>query len=812
MLRGGSLPRPGTDCFHCGLPVPPGARFRAVVDGADRAMCCPGCVAAAELIVGSGLGDYYRYREQPAATPEPLTPAASAELARWDHPSLQRTYVQDEGGTNRRATLAVEGLRCGACVWLLERRLGALPGVRDVGVNLGSARAEVAWDAAVTRPSALLGEIARLGYRARPYRPGAEEGARQAEYRAALWRLGVAGLGAMQVMMYAVGLYAGALQGMEEPYRHFLRWVSALVTAPVLVIAGRPFFTGAWYDLRNRRVGMDVPVALALALTFAASLAATWWRAGEVYFESVCMFVFLLSLGRFVEMRARHRAAGAVEQVLRRPPAVATRVRPDGEHEPVSVWELAPGDLVLVKPGETVPADGVVAAGRGWVNESMLTGEHWPRPREVDDAVVGGTENGESPLTVRIEHVGGDTVLAGIVRLVDRAGRERPRLAQVADRLARVFVPRLLVLTLLTGLVWLWLDPSRAFWVALAVMVVSCPCALSLATPVALTAAQGALVRRGLLATRGHVLEALGKVTHVIFDKTGTLTTGRLELVRAVPVGGAGLDDALAVARAMERHSEHPIARAFAAGPVPAHGGRLAAVDVFAVGGRGIEATVQGRRHRLGAPEWASAVAAGAEPQPPDAAGTWILLAAEDGPRCWFELDDVVRPEAAPTVRLLGSLGLEVELLSGDTAAAVERLGRHLGVPTVTGRTTPDAKLARIRQLQERGGVVLMLGDGVNDAPGLGGADVSIAMGCGTDLARARADAVLLREDLGAVADAIRLARRTRRVIAENLTWAIAYNAIAIPLAAAGLVTPLWAAVGMSASSLLVVSNAWKLR
>ncbi len=807
-----SAPDPG-ECFHCGLPVPSGTRFHAVVDGADRTMCCPGCVAAAELIVGSGLGDYYRYREQPAATPEALTPAAVAELARWDHPALQRTYVRDEGGTLRRATLALEGLRCGACVWLLEQRLGGMPGVREVGVNLASGRAEVAWDAAVTAPSALLSEIARLGYRARPYRPGQEEGARQVEYRQAVWRLGVAGLGAMQVMMYAVGLYAGALQGMEEPYRHFLRWVSALVTAPVLAIAGRPFFESAWHDLRNRRLGMDVPVALALGLTFTASVVATWAHTGEVYFESVCMFVFLLTLGRFVEMRTRHRAAEAVDRALRRPPAVATRVRDDGEHELASVWELRPGDLVLVKPGETVPADGTVVAGRGWVNEAMLTGEHWPRTREPGDALVGGTENGESPLTVRVERLGGDSVLAGIVRLVDRAGRERPRAARVADRLARLFVPRILVVTVLTATAWLWIDPSRAFWVALAVMVVSCPCALSLATPVALTAANGALVRRGLLATRGHVLEALGKATHVIFDKTGTLTAGRVELVRAVPIGSAGVGASLAAARAMERHSEHPIARAFASGPVPVHGTRAAVEDLVAVAGRGVEAMVDGRRYRLGTPEWAVAVAEGVEaPAPPAVEGTWILLASAAGPRCWFELDDAARPDAAATVRELTALGLEVQVVSGDTTAAATALARRLDVPVAIGRATPDEKLAHVRRLQGQGAVVVMVGDGVNDAPGLGGADVSIAMGGGTDLARARADAVLLREHLGTLPAAVRLARRTRRVIVENLAWAIGYNAVAIPLAAAGLVTPWWAAIGMSASSLLVTLNAWKLR
>ena len=818
-------------CFHCGLPVPAGTRFRALVDGAERSMCCPGCVAAAELITASGLGAYYRYREAPGATPEPLGPAARAELERWDAPALQRSFVRREDGGVCRVTLAVEGMRCGACVWLLEGRLRRVPGVREIAVNLAAARAELAWDEHATTLGTVLGELMRLGYRGRPYRPDWEEDARQAEYRAALWRLAVAGLGAMQVMMYAVGLYAGAVQGMEERYRDFLRWVSGIVSAPVLVIAGGPFFTNAWRDLRNRRIGMDVPVALALALTFAASVVAAWLHTGEVYFESVCMFVFLLSLGRFVEMRTRHQAAAAVERVLRRPPACATRLCEDGD-ELVSVWELIPGDRVLVKPGDTIPADATVVDGRGWVNESMLTGEHWPRAKQPGDAVVGGTQNGESPLVVRVERTGGDTVLAGIVRLVDRAGRERPRLARIADRVAALFVPRLLLVAAVTGIVWAWLDPTRALWIALAVMVVSCPCALSLATPVALTAAGGALVRRGLLATRGHVLEALAKATHVVFDKTGTLTEGRVRLVRAVPATGVGIDESLAVARSLERRSEHPIARAFAEGPAPAHASRLVVGELVAVAGRGVEAVVDGVRFRLGEPGWAAAVVAGPGPAPVDSPetapagppagsagppasardGTWVLLAAASGPRCWFELDDAVRPDAAEAVRALAGLGLEVQLVSGDASEVVERLARHLGIATAVGRAAPAAKLEHVRRLQQAGGVVVMVGDGVNDAPGLGGADVAVAMGGGTDLACSRADAVLLREHLGTLADAVRLARRTRWVIGENLAWAIGYNLVAVPLAAVGLVTPWLAALGMSASSLLVVLNARKLQ
>lgn len=814
------LPAAGEPCFHCGLPVPSGQPYRATIGGEEHAVCCLGCAAAVDLIAQCGLSAYYRYREQPGARPEPLGPAVRAELARWDAPAVQRTFVRRDGGLCS-ATLAVEGMRCGACAWLLEARLRPLPGVAYFAVNLATARAELRWDEERTSLGALLAEFYRLGYRARPYRPEWQEEARRLEYRAALWRLGVAGLGAMQVMMYAVGLYAGALQGMEERYRDFLRWASGLVAAPVLVIAGGPFFRQAWRDLRTRRAGMDVPVAVALGLTFAASVCAAWSGAGEVYFESVCMFVFLLSLGRFVEMRVRHRAAGAVERALRRTPACATRLHDDGGSEIVAVADLRAGDRVLVKPGETVPADGVVVGGQGWVDESMLTGEHWPRSKRPGQPVVGGTENGPSPLEIRVERTGGDTVLAGIVRLVDRAGAGRPRVAYVADRVAGVFVPAILALAAASAVGWAAVDPARAFWVAVSVLVVSCPCALSLATPAALAAGGGALVRHGLLATRGHVLEALGKATHVVFDKTGTLTEGRVRLVRAVAVAGSGVAESLAIARAIERGSEHPIARAFESGPAPAKGVVPSVEGLTATPGCGLEGEVRGVRFRLGRPRWAAGLytgATGGEPLPPVAAGpgrqraTWVLLAAETGPRCWFELDDADRADAAAAVRALRALGLEVHLLSGDAPPVVRRLADRLGIPAATGGAGPQEKLDYIRRLQGAGATVIMVGDGVNDAPSLGGADVAVAMGEGTDLARTRADAVLLSGRLGTLEEAVRLARRTRRVIAENLAWAIAYNVVAIPLAALGWVSPWLAALGMSASSLVVVLNAGKLR
>ena len=773
-------------------------------------MCCPGCVAVAELILGSGLGAYYRYREQPATNPERAPFVGVDELRRYDLPALQRTFVQTGDGAVRHATLAMKGLRCAACVWLIERHLRRQPGVTEIVINLGSERAQLSWREGETHLSTLLGEVARLGYGAYPYRPDWQETARHEEFRAALRRLAVAGIGAMQVMMYAVGLYAGAVQGMAQSHRDFLRVVSALVTTPVIVYAARPFFVSAWRDLRNRRVGMDVPVALAIASAYAASLGATALRMGEVYFDSACMFVFLLSLGRFLEMRARHRAADRVEGALRRAPETATRLVED-RHEMVAVHELVAGDRVLVKPGETVPADGRVADGIGWVNESMLTGEHWPRRKAPGDAVVGGTQNGESPLTIVVDRAGSETVLAGIVRLVDRASVDKPPIARLADRVAQVFVPGVLILAALVALAWWPSGPDRAFWVALSVLVVTCPCALSLATPAALTAATGGLLRRGLLVTRGHVIEGLFRATHVVFDKTGTLTRGRFRLVRARALREVSVDECGRIAGLLESHSEHPIARAFDA--PAADGGRSGHLrDVVAEAGCGVAGILDGRHYRIGRPTWVAELCGTAQPtETPDSDAVSILLGDEDGPLCSFELDDAVRAEAARTVRALQDRGLAVEMVSGDNAAAVRRIAERLGLRTAMAAATPDDKLRHVQALQASGAVVVMVGDGINDAPVLGTAQVAVAMGGGTDLAMSRSDAVLLKEDLSVLVDAVDLARKTRRVMLENLLWAVGYNVLALPLAAGGFVTPYWAALGMSVSSLIVVLNAVRL-
>lgn len=793
-------------CFHCGLPLPPGADFHAEVEGIRQPLCCAGCVAVTELIVASGLTAYYRFRDE---LPEgPVNPMADsvAELLRYDDPALQRSFVGHGADGSHHASLSLRGLRCAACVWLVEKHLRSQPGVLDAQVSLGSERAEVRWQEGPTRLSQILAAVGRLGYAAHPYRPDWREAERQEEYRSALRRLAVSGLGAMQVMMYAVGLYAGTWHGMSETYRDLLRLVSALVTTPIVFYAARPFFRGARRDLFQGRLGMDVPVALALALAYGASLWATVARTGEVYFESVGMFVFFLSIGRFVEMRARHRAQSSVEAAVRQPPETASRLV-DGNVEEVSVYDLAPGDLVQVRPGATFPADGVVVEGEGWVNESMLTGEQWPRGKRPADPVTGGTQNGESPLVVRIDRTGGDTVLSAVRRLVDLAASARPELARLADRVAAVFVPAVLVTTSLVALYWWYHDPPSALWIALSVLVVTCPCALSLATPAALTAAAGGLLQRGVLVTRGAILETLPRVTHVVFDKTGTLTTGRFRIERTIPLRGAMAADVGAEACALETHSEHPIARAFA----DLGGGGEPASAVRVRAGQGVEGMVAAQRRRIGAPAWVESGFDRPTPAPPAREGHWVLLAGEEGPLAWFEIADTVRPEAAETVARLRRMGLKVEILSGDPSPAVPELARRFGLSASAGGVSPEGKLAHVRRLQEEGAVVLMVGDGINDAPVLGGSEVSVAMGGGTDLAKVGADAVLLHEDISVLPEALRHARRARRVMRQNLLWSLTYNLVVLPLAAAGWVTPWLAAIGMSLSSLVVVLNAVRL-
>ena len=808
-------------CYHCGLPIPAGVALSVEIGGQRREMCCAGCQAVAQAIVANGLAEYYRHRDAMPESPREALPQIVADFVLFDHPDVQRNFVRRAEGAagehEQEAALILEGITCAACVWLNESHVRRQAGVTAIDINYTTRRARVRWDERVTKLSAILEAIAAIGYRAHPYDVGRSEELAQKERKAALWRLFVAGFGMMQVMMYAIPVYL-ADGDMTPDIEQLMRWASLILTVPVIGYSAAPFFVSAWRDLKLHRVGMDVPVALGVGAAFAASVWATLIAAGEVYFDSVTMFVFFLLSGRYLEMMARQKAARSVETLARAIPAFATRLASwpatsaDAAGERVAVAELRAGDAVRVKPGETVPADGCVLDGESAADESLLTGESRPVPKRVGDVLTGGSTNTASPLVMRVERVGEDTRVAAIQRLMERAAAEKPRLVEMADRIAGRFIVALLLLAVVTALAWWWIDASRALWIFVAVLVVSCPCALSLATPAALTVATGALAARGVLVTRGHAIEALAWADRFIFDKTGTLTTGQMQLVEVIPVRGeAAL--ALAMAAALERGSEHPIARALAAGGADTG---LEVSAVRATTGSGVEGMIVGRTWRLGRPEFVAAMhglAAPPEVQSIVGAGdTVIALGNGEEWQAFFRLSDSLRPEATAMSAALSAAGIKLSIFSGDASAATARVGAALGIADSRGGLSPEDKQAALKALQAAGETVAMVGDGVNDAPVLAQAQVSIAMGGGADLARANADIVLLGNDLQALPQGLVLARRTVRIVRQNLVWAFAYNFLAIPLAMAGWVTPWMAGIGMSASSLLVVLNALRLQ
>jgi len=743
--------------------VPAGGGRRATLLGAERGFCCAGCEAVALTIEAAGLAGYYETRTRPAAPPQPA-PASF--------------FTEDSGGE---AALALGRVRCAACLWLIEERLRRIPGVTRADVNYATQRALVAWERPATSLAAIVQAVREVGYDAFPYDPARAAGEERAERRAALWRLFVAGFGAMQAMMYAVPAYVGD-GTLSADAAQLMRWAGLLLTTPVLLISCRPFFAGAARELAQRRVGLDTPIALGLGGAFAASAWATLTGAGEVYFDSICMLAFLLLGARYLEGAARRRAARALDPLL----AFG------------SSRKIFPGDVVAIAPGETVPADGVVVSGASSADESLLTGESRPVAKRAGDELVGGAVNLEQPLAMRVTRVGADTRAAGIARLAERGAASRPRLVDAAERVAR-HLTWIIIVAAAGAAAW-----SRDFWVAVAVLVVACPCALALAAPVVLARASGALLARGVLLTRARALGALERASDVVLDKTGTLTTGRLACTRTRALGTPAADACLALAARLEAGSRHPIAGAFPAAGAPAE-------DALHVPGAGIQATLDGRRLRIGSQRFCRELCRRALPAAAlegDSGLTRVFLADEEGWLAVFELQDELRADAIEVIAMLRNENLTLHLASGDHPRAVAAMARRLGIEHWRGGLSPQDKLHRIERLQAFGRTVVMIGDGVNDAPVLARADASFAMGGGADAARLRADVVLLNDSLGNVLHTLRIARRAMRLVRQNIVWALAYNALALPLAAAGLIGPWQAALAMGASSLTVLLNA----
>lgn len=794
---------PSASCYHCGLPVPEKVDYSVFIRGEDRAMCCPGCQAVATAIVDGGLDRFYDYRSTNSVTPDSDT---ADKLIHYDLPEIQADFIKHDDAGNLSAELSVSGITCSACAWLIEHHLSRVDGVVTATVNVSTHRSRITWDSEKIKLSEILFHFEEIGYEARPAGDVEAEQQRQKESRTQLLRLGVAGLGMMQAGMVAVALYAGEYQGIDPHWQQILRWVSLLFASPVVLYSARPFYSAALRSLKMRRLVMDVPVSIAILLAFAASVWGTITNTGEVYFDSVSMFAFFLLLGRFLEMRVRHRNDSDSGNLSRLIPPVATRISEEGE-DVVPAKSLKSGEIVLVAGGETLPCDGEIVSGNSEVIEAILTGEEKPVARRPGDMVSAGTLNVQNPLHIRVTATAAGTRLAAILSMVDEAQSVKPHRAAVADRLSGWFVAAVLVIACAVAVAWSFIDPSRAFWVMLSVLVVTCPCALSLATPAALTVATGELRKKGFLIRKPHVLETLGQLDHCIFDKTGTLTLGRMRIADVEPAEGYSKDQLLIIAAALERGSKHPIARAF-----KGLGYSLPQVEKQrSLVGLGVTGEIEGHSYAFGKPELIEQTFSFLPQLTESGINSCLVLANAEGVIGWVQLDDGIREGVEDTLADLEKLGLEVELLSGDRVEVVAAMAYRLGISTWHGGVAPEEKLARIQQLQGLGHRILMVGDGINDVPVLSGADVSIAMGDAADFTRLHADSLLVSGKLTTIPEAIRLARKTSSIIKQNLGWALLYNVLAVPLAAMGYVPPWAAAIGMSTSSLIVVVNGLRL-
>jgi Cu2+-exporting ATPase len=793
-------------CAHCLLDVPGEPAIRETIDGKVTIFCCPGCRAIHALLRSEGLTGFYDRRQGWIPGP-PET--ARVPLDAFD--GAVRT-----SGRQAEADLVLSGIRCASCVWLIERYLGRRHGILSTRVNFATGRARVSWDPSETGIRDVILAIRALGYTPYPPESLPAGDALRRETSDLLLRFGTAAFLSMQVMLFTAGLYAGYFQGIDARYAHLFRWLCFLLSTPVVFYSGAPFFHGALHGARHGAFGMDALVFLGAFSAYGYSTASLF-LGGEVYFDTATMILTLILLGRYIEAGARAHAAEGISRLVRIAPVMARKAVPGGGTADVPVASLSPGDLVEVVPGERMPVDGNVVEGGSEADEALLSGESAPVPKTAGDPVVAGSLNGTGRLLVRVARTGADTVLSRIVQAVEEAQARKAPIQRLADRVVGGFVPFIVLVAAGTILFRLHggIPLHAALMAGISVLVIACPCALGLATPLAVLVGTTSAQARGILIRGGDVLEQTARVRCVLFDKTGTLTLGRPRLTHVEGIG-IGREDALRLAASLESSSEHAIGRAIAeafpaARRLPVHGFR-------AHPGEGIEGEIDGVRYLLGRPELLERFgvaldgdASRAYAAHSAARRTAVLLSDASRPLAILATEDALRPEAAGAVSLLRASGTAVAMVTGDDPGVAERVAGEAGIGDVRARVTPEGKREEVRRARERFGPVLVVGDGVNDAPALAEADVGVAMGRGTGLAIHSAGATLMTEDLLRIPAFLALSRATMRVIRQNLFWAFSYNLVAIPLAVVGKLHPIAAAAFMVGSSLLVVGNSLRL-
>ncbi|EGL55836.1 cation transport ATPase [Methylophaga aminisulfidivorans MP] len=802
-----------TACYHCALPVEDINEFKAEIDGEERVFCCHGCKTVCQTIYGAGLQSFY------AKTPqsEPLAPPPDrlGDLSAYDLDEVQSDYT-DIDKNERTIHLLVEGIHCAACVWLIENALNRLTGVINAEVNLTAKRLKLNWDNSKIALSSVLNRLAEIGYAAVPFDPETAEGALAKRHRGLLYRMAFAGFAMMNMMWISIALYSGASDG---EFRQWFHWIGFLIATPTLLYSGYPFIRSAISGLRQRFLTMDLPIAIGATSTYLYSTYATIKAldTGHVYFDTVVNFLFVILVGRYLEAISKKKALSATRRMLELQPKFAT-VIVDHITEVVPIRAVKIGQTILVRPGESIPVDGVIVSGDSAVDESMLTGESVPVVKQVGDSVVAGSINGEGAFQVQVEQVLRNTALAKIIALMDEAQASKAPIQTLADKIVPWFVLITLTLATLTFIYWIQFDFEIALLAAISVLVVTCPCAFGLATPMSVAVATGVGAQRGVLVKQGETLERLSSVNHFVFDKTGTLTTGQLNVHVVEPCADLTQSELLRLAASVEQHSEHTIATAICDAAISA-GLKLLPITKFTTTpGRGVTAYIDGKHILVGTRQWLNSQSI----YFPETLNNTILQNEKQGISCVsvavdgelqgiIGLTDSLRADALSTIQLLQAAGAKITVLSGDRLEVVNAVTQSFSNIQRFAEVLPQDKSAVVKSLQAQGDIVAMIGDGVNDAPALIQADVGMALASGTDVSVESADVVLSHQELAKVAEAKLLATTTLRIIRQNIMLSIGYNVIMVPLAMCAWVNPLVAAITMPISSLLVIGNSARI-
>lgn len=790
-------------CFHCHLPVPENTQFTSVIFDQTQNFCCPGCQAVCETIIDNGLGDYYKYRTEAAAQVSDLPDTLLAQHKIFDEPAVQDDYVAHHANNIDDIELTIEGLNCPACAWLIERQLSKTTGVAQIGVDASAKRATVKWHNNQLKLSQILEQIAKLGYKAHPFSPDHYEAVFNQESKRFLKKLGLAGIMTMQVMMIAFALYFGVFGNLDAETKHFFHWVSLLLTAPVVIYSASGFFISALNGLAAKMLNMDLPISIAIVITFISSAYATVTDSGAVFFESICMFVFLLLIGRYLEHKGREKAVRVANNINKQIPTMANVLGDDGTYTPLPAKLVKPGLVIQIKPGDTVPVDATVIDGQSRVDESLLTGESTPVAKHQNSSLFGGTINQQGVMLAKVTEKLSNSAIFQIMKLQRLAVTQKPKFALLTDKFASYFVAAVLVISFFTFGYWYLSEPSSALWITVAVLVATCPCALGLATPTAFSAALSKLNQQGFLLKRADILETLNAIDIIAFDKTGTLTEGQFKLNHVVNLSALSEPELINIAANLEQHSEHPIASAFRITEV------IAIQKPRTVPGAGVEGSINGTSFRIGSYAYTQTN----KTLPDDLVGYRVFLAKQEKNEfillAAFDISDKARKGAKQLSTALTPL--QMMLLSGDREEHVARLANELGFQQFYAQCQPEDKLRVIEELQKKSKKVMMIGDGMNDSPVLAQADVSLAVSGATDFARQSADIVMLNEQIELIPALFATAAKTFHIIKQNIMWAVAYNLLVLPLAVSGMLSPWMAVVGMSLSSIIVTYNSTRI-